>query len=231
VESIKGEHVMGLNKAKGNMYEFVTHTWNVVKGECPHGCSYCYMKRRGKQSPLHLDEKELKTDLGSDNVIFVGSSCDMFADYIPWSWTERIIEYARTFDNEYLFQTKNPDRFTFINGLSVEKDILCTTIETDFYPPEITNDAPFPYFRAIGMKNMKERGFRTWVTIEPVMDFDLGNLLHILKWLGPERVNIGADSGNNHLPEPPKEKTGELIAELKKFTMVAQKKNMGRLLT
>ena len=36
---------MPLNKAKGNMYPFVDYTWNVIKGECPHGCAYCYMKR------------------------------------------------------------------------------------------------------------------------------------------------------------------------------------------
>ena len=52
------------------MYNFITHTWNTIKGECPHGCSYCYMKRWGKQSSLHFDEKELKTDLGKNNFIF-----------------------------------------------------------------------------------------------------------------------------------------------------------------
>lgn len=36
---------MGLNKAKGEMYKFVTHTWNTVKGECFHNCRYCYMKK------------------------------------------------------------------------------------------------------------------------------------------------------------------------------------------
>jgi len=39
---------MGLNKSSGNMYEFITHTWNTVKGACEHDCSYCYMKRWGK---------------------------------------------------------------------------------------------------------------------------------------------------------------------------------------
>ena len=56
---------MPLNKSTGNMYDFITHTWNTIKGECPHECSYCYMSRWGKQPPLHFDEKELKTDLWS----------------------------------------------------------------------------------------------------------------------------------------------------------------------
>jgi hypothetical protein len=38
------------------------------------------------------------------------------------------------------------------------------------------------------------------------------------------------NSIRNGLPEPPKEKILELIAELEKFTKVVQKKNLGRLL-
>ena len=45
-----------LNKQKGNMYGFVTHTWNVIKGKCPHDCEYCYMKIF-PLGELHFDEK------------------------------------------------------------------------------------------------------------------------------------------------------------------------------
>ena len=65
-----------LNESKGNMYSFVNKTWNVIKGKCPHDCKYCYMKRF-PQKDVRLDKKELKTDLGENNFIFVGSSCDM----------------------------------------------------------------------------------------------------------------------------------------------------------
>lgn len=34
-----------IKESKGNMYEFVTHTWNPIKGKCSHGCTYCYMKK------------------------------------------------------------------------------------------------------------------------------------------------------------------------------------------
>jgi hypothetical protein len=33
---------MGLNKTSGNMYSFVSHTLNFIKGQCPHDCSYCH---------------------------------------------------------------------------------------------------------------------------------------------------------------------------------------------
>ncbi len=65
---------MGLNEQKGNMYDWITHTWNPIKGICPHQCSYCYMKDHWKRmKPPRLDEKDLNTDLGEDNFIFIGS--------------------------------------------------------------------------------------------------------------------------------------------------------------
>ena len=63
---------MRLNESKGNMYEWITHTGNTIKGKCPHGCNHCYMEKWGKQSELHLDEKELSTPTPEGNFIFVG---------------------------------------------------------------------------------------------------------------------------------------------------------------
>ena len=102
---------MGLNKQKGNMYDFVTHTWNVFKGKCEFDCSYCYMKRF-PQKELRFDESELKTDLGSGNTIFVGSSCDMFAPSVSQKEILMVLEHCCQYrENEYLFQSKNPARF------------------------------------------------------------------------------------------------------------------------
>ena len=42
-----------LNVAKGNMYGFITHTWNPIKGHCYHQCSYCYMNNSSVQLLLH----------------------------------------------------------------------------------------------------------------------------------------------------------------------------------
>jgi len=38
------------------------------------------------KNQLDLMKKELKTDLGNGNFIFVGSSCDLFANDIPKKW-------------------------------------------------------------------------------------------------------------------------------------------------
>jgi len=67
------------------------------------------------------------------------------------------------------------------------------------------------------------------VTIEPIMDFDLIELVTIIKNIKPEWVNIGADSKGHNLPEPSKEKINALIEELKKITEVKIKDNLKRL--
>jgi DNA repair photolyase len=225
---------MPLNKVKGNMYPFVTHTWNPVKGECPYGCSYCYMKRWGKQSPLHLDKKELKTDLGENNFIFVGSSCDMWARDVPLEWKLKTMEHIREFEtNRYLFQTKNTGQILNYPILFLNRqDILCTTIETDEYIPAIMGRSEPPFLRGLHLAYLQHRlGFKTMVTIEPVIRFNTDEMISLIKVIRPEQVNIGADTGRNNLPEPPKEQILELISELEKFTKVVQKKNLRRLMS
>jgi protein gp37 len=62
------------------------------------------MEKYGKeQKPLRLDEKELKTNLGQGNYIFVCSGCDLFHPDVPDKWINTV--YARTLEypgNQYL---------------------------------------------------------------------------------------------------------------------------------
>ena len=221
---------MGLNISKGNMYDFVTHTWNTIKGKCYHDCSYCYMKRFGNQKPVRFDGKELKTDLGTGNFIFVGSSCDMFAKNITDEWIIKTLEHCSKYNNQYLFQTKNPSGIVCFKQKLPEKTVISTTIESNIPYFEIQKKSPLFMDRSFWMNITKRNGFKTYVTIEPIMDFELLQFVEHIKICAPTQVNIGADSGNNNLPEPPKEKILELITELEKFTIVKQKKNLKRLL-
>ena len=214
-----------LNKQKGNMYGFVNFTWNAIKGKCPHDCEYCYMKVF-PQGELHLDEKEFKTDLGKGNFIFVGSSCDMFAEVISKEWIIRILDYCKKFpENTYLFQTKNPLRFTDLrNELISMNCILGTTIETN--REGFSYNAPTIQER---IRGMEIKGFRKMITIEPIIDFDVTTLVSLIERTNPEFVNIGADSKNHNLPEPSAFKIETLIKELKKFTKSISKDNLKRL--
>lgn len=222
---------MGLNwvSKKSDMYQFVDATWNTVKGQCYHDCSYCYMKRFGELNPVRFDEKELKTDLGGGNFIFVGSSCDMWAKNIPKEWTQKTLEHCNKFDNTYLFQTKNPKN---LREILPEKSIACVTIETNRHYPLIMRNCPIPSERAEQMKYLHNSIIERLVdiTIEPIIDFDPPQFLEMIKRGDPDQVNIGADTGGNKLPEPDKDKILSFISELKKFTTVHLKSNLNRLI-
>ena len=221
---------MPLNPSKGNMYEFITHTWNTIKGECYHDCSYCYMKRWGKLNPVRFDQKELKTDLGSDNFIFVGSSCDMFNEKIDGDWIQKTLDHCCLFENSYLFQTKNPERF-LEHPFHPGKSVMCTTLESNRYIPNIMMYAPKPEYRMLGiMKVIEYFNLDIYITIEPIMDFDVDEFLNMVKLCDPIQVNIGADSGRHNLPEPSKEKLLKLIEGLQEFTIIHRKSNLQRLL-
>ena len=220
---------MGLNISKGNMYPFVTHTFNVIKGKCQHDCIYCYMKQF-PQRELHFDKSELNTDLGKDNFIFVGSSTDMWADNVPEKWIKDVLKYCAEFSNKYLFQTKNPGRY-----LSVEKfnfpanTIFGTTIETNRNRYLDISNAPPIKDRIRVMNALNFINLKTMITIEPVMDFDLEPFADMLIGARPDWINIGADSKGHNLPEPSRENINKLIKELEKFTTIKIKKNLARI--
>jgi len=220
---------MPLNTSKGNMYDFITHTWNTVKGKCEHDCFYCYMKKFKNQRACRFDEKELKTDLGSGNFIFVGSSNDLFANSNPVNWIDETLLHCAQFDNDYLFQSKNPARIQEMTNYLPSKSVICTTIETNRFYPEIMNNSPKPLERAMAMNDLSTV-MKTFVTIEPIMDFDIAEMLDLIYRCRPTQVNIGADSCGYNLPEPSKIKLLSLIEELKKFTTIHRKTNLARLL-
>jgi len=218
-----------MNEAKGNMYSFVTHTWNTVKGKCPHKCHYCYMTKWGEQKPVRFDATELKTDLEAGNIIFVGSSCDMFAKDIPDQWILDTLAHCGKFDNTYLFQSKNPARFHNMMEHMPPKVIFGTTIESDINHNEM-GETPNVINRALAMMHLSNSGYKTMVTIEPIMSFNTEKLFASVKLCGPAWVNIGANTNPKaKLPEPSPEKIDELITKLKEITEVKIKPNLKRL--
>jgi hypothetical protein len=105
---------------------------------------------------------------------------------------------------------------------------LCITLETNRHYKEVMGLSPKPKDRVKEYKKIPY-SFK-YITIEPIMDFDLVEFVEMIKVCNPLQVNIGADSGKNNLPEPSKEKLLQLIEELKKFTIIHNKSNLKRLL-
>jgi len=220
---------MPLKKSKGNMYDWVDFTHCHLGGQCPHECSYCYVKsfpfRPAKyQGELRLIEKELAVNYGSGKKIFVENCNDIMT--APEEIIERIIHHCLSWpDNLYVFQSKNPSRFRDMERLFPENSLFGTTIESNRHYPEISK-APSPVARMNAIWKLQKRKF---ITIEPILDFDMDPLLGWLKYSGAEFINIGADSKKHNLPEPPPEKIKELISELSKFTEVRVKDNLKRI--
>ena len=175
------------------------------------------MKKWGELPPVRLDEKEFKTDLGKDRFIFVGSSCDIFAEDIPEEWILETLDYCNRFDNRYLFQSKNPRRMLEFQSRRRPHippgSVLGTTIESDKIYSEMGNTPP-PEKRAYAL-NLLSQYFKTMVTIEPAMNFNPITMGHLIHMCHPEWVNIGADSKGHGLPEPSADKINMLIENLK----------------
>jgi DNA repair photolyase len=224
---------MGLNKTNGNMYPWITHTWNPLAGKCQHDCHYCYMKRsflgqlekyRGEVS---LVNEELFIDLGSGKTIFVGSATDLFGEWVPNNTIKSILSYCGKFPNKYLFQSKNPARIAKFLELLPKNSIIGTTLETN--RKYNISQAPEPPQRYQDFSSIKYP--RKMISIEPIIDFDLDEFLKWIKRIRPEFVSIGADSKNNNLQEPSPDKIKKLISGIETVTKVRIKNNLYRIIT
>jgi DNA repair photolyase len=227
---------MGLIKSKGNMYDWVTHTHSHLAGKCPHECSYCYVQAMAKHYPqmrtrysgdIRMVKEELKVPYGKDKIIFVEHMNDMFAEHVPDGFIFDILQHCREWPgNVYVFQTKNPLRTRDFKAMFPKDRIIGTTIETNREIPG--SKAPIPYKRFEAMVSIEGDKF---VTIEPIMDFDVDVLAAWMKTIKPTFINIGADSKKSDLPEPSAEKILELVKRIQDARIEIRKKiNLERLL-
>jgi DNA repair photolyase len=226
---------MGLKISRGNMYDWVTHMHTHLGGECPHKCKYCYVQRnRFGVSPRYQGEPrfisyELKTNYGKDKTIFIEHMNDMFAEGIKDEWTKDILSHCCQYPkNDYVFQTKNPKRASTLKKHFPPEFIIGTTIESNRVYENMST-APEPEKRYEGL--MEFEGCEGFITVEPILDFDVDILLGWIVDVNPSFVNIGADSKGCGLPEPPIYKINKLVEGLRKNDITIKKKvNLKRLI-
>jgi len=92
------------------------YTLNPVKGKCPVACSYCYARRlydRFKWNPeIRMDfylMPEQVCPIINHSRMFVGSTIELFGDWIKKDWLEHIFDMARYFkQHTFIFLTKQP---------------------------------------------------------------------------------------------------------------------------
>ena len=232
---------MSKNKKNGNMYPWITHTANPLAGECSHDCRYCYVKNLKNRFKVINDkysgspricENGMKKISGSGKFIFVCDMVDLFANAVSMDDIAKILHKCRNYKNKYLFQTKNPKRFfdeihpftvSEIQQSIPKNSIVAVTIETNRYYPDIMGDAPTPGERLHDFCKIKD--LEKQITIEPILDFDVDEFAEMIVTAKPDQVNIGADSGNNDLPEPEKIKILALATMLKSAGICVYLKN------
>jgi len=115
----------------------------------------------------------------------------------------------------------------FLEFVFPEKTILGTTIETN-RDYQVKTEAPVVAKRALAMKSLPS-GIEKMVSIEPIMDFDLDEMVSLVRMIEPEFVSVGADIKGHILPEPPWSKVEALVSALRKMAIVRLKGNLDRL--
>lgn len=230
---------MALTKSKGNMYQgWVTHTHTHIGGECPHKCSYCYVQAMEKRfkggryaGELRLIEKEFDVNYGSGRTIFIEHCNDMWAEGVPDEWIEKILDHCNRYpENEYVFQTKNPERYVEFNGQFPPNILMGCTVETiDRDVAGKVSSAPIPEDRLNQMDSASTQE-KTFITIEPILRGDMEKLALWINLVSPEFVNIGADSKGAGLDEPSADDVRLLLSELNRYGIqIKQKRNLDRL--
>ena len=227
--------LLNLFKSRNKMFSIVTQTWNPISG-CSHNCVYCYARRlaetRLKHCPRYmrgfiprLNENEFNRRFKDGEFVFVVDMGDLFSTSIPKDWIFRVLRYVEKFPKtHFLFLTKNPARYSeFIDYFS-ENCYLGATIETnrdDLYKEYRISRAPPPSSRYRAMVELDWD--KKFISIEPILDFNLDIFVKWIREIDPLIVYIGYDNYNNGLPEPKLAKTLKLVEELEEFTLVLRK--------
>ncbi|MBA7469601.1 hypothetical protein ES707_04873 [subsurface metagenome] len=194
-------------------------TWNCWVG-CDFLCTYCNARRtaltRLRNSPRykdgfspHLVEQELGRKFKPGSFVFVGYMGDIsFASRpIIIDLTCRIAEQPEV---NFLFCTKSPLHYWHWHIVWPENLYLGATIETN-RDYRLTR-APAPLYRYIAMRALDHP--KKFLSIEPVCDFDLDEMLSWITEIDPQIIEVGADNYHNNLPEPPWDKVERLIKGL-----------------
>ncbi len=191
-------------RSKSRMFQFITHTWNPVGGECRIGCSYCWARKLIQKYKMQkyvgearLFPQELRKVFSEKDFVFVSDMRDLFEPNVSSILIQQVLDYIEKSPATFLLLTKNPRRYL---EFKLPKNCVAgATIETDI---------GFREDRFISMRQLQHP--RKMIAIEPVMEFT-PSFQEQLFSIYPEFVAIGYDNYNNGLEEPELEDVEALI--------------------
>jgi hypothetical protein len=205
-----------------------TKAWNPFKG-CRFDCVYCEYGFRLALKVLnnrcmdcynyvpHYHLKRLKTIPCEEGILVCGDADISFCE--P-EVVEQIIgaikrHNDRRPDKTYFFQSKRPECFEPFLSQFPRNVVLATTLETNRDKGYNTiSKAPVPSRRYEQFKKLAYD--RKAVSIEPIMDFDVGPLVSWIRAIKPEHIWIGFNirSQRVQIPEPSEDKVLEFMEML-----------------
>lgn len=180
-----------MNKQNADKIDFCTHTWNPISG-CLHACPYCYMRRMEKRFPgtmkpaFHENRLLEPLKLRKPSIIFVGSSGDMFGEWVPEQQINQVLDVAANCPRHtFLFLTKNPNRYGEFRDRFTDNMWFGTTVDGEKRTKNNLADLEW----SVDVK-------RRFVSFEPLLARVEPNLTNI-QW-----VIVGANS-NKGAAKPP----------------------------
>ena len=222
-------------KSKGKMFNLVTGTWNPVTG-CLYECNYCWARALAitklKNSHRYingfkpmLNEVEFRSRFKKGDFIFVSDMGDLFGDFIPSDWIQKVLDHIQLFpEASFLFLSKNPARYFEFLAEMPENAILGATIETNLdrlFETHKISGAALPSRRFLAMRDLEWE--KKFISIEPILDFNLETFSAWIEEIYPFLVYIGYDNYKKNLAEPALDKTLSLIENISKATLVIKK--------
>jgi len=175
--------------------------------------------------PLFINN-ELRKRFKPGEFVFVTDMGDLFGPWVKYESIQAVLScIARWPETTFLLQTKNPARFLEFRHILPGNVYLGTTIETNDYFYKLTvpegvaasvgeliamvgrkenkiTSAPVPFSRYEAMIDPGLRQFRKFISIEPIMDFDLETMLNWMNKIAPSIIEVGADNYGHNLREP-----------------------------
>jgi hypothetical protein len=219
------------------MYQGVK-TWSPFRG-CRFACSYCVPSFQAQaKRQVHncarcasFEPHEHPARLLSvpkAKILWPCANGDI--SFCDTGFIERIIVRLSSYNGTVYWQSKNPITLYRVTDLLKQyaiggNHVMLTTLETnrDTGYKQISK-APLPSERALDFMALPWP--RKIVTIEPIMDFDHDEFLHMICGIKPEAVYIGYNSHPKSapLPEPSHDKTFSFIVCLEEKGIIVKTK-------
>ena len=161
----------------------------------------------GFEPTLHRYRFNTLDKLKNGNNIFVGAMADVFGKWVPDEWIKEVIqECVKRPQHNYLFLTKNPDRYiSLLLGENLPE------LPNMWYGATVTNSVQAETAEAT-MQDLPSAA-HAFLSIEPLME-DVSDALSITIANFTDWVIVGAETGRNKNKMVPKLEWIEKIVQL-----------------